>query len=816
MKRILFAVRRCRPAPLLTLLLLLLVALPHALWAQSSDTGWPRAIKASGGHSVIVYEPRVASFKGNTLTGDAAAAIQPPGEGEPTFGAIWFDATVKMDSDAKTVTLVDLDVTQVKFPESSPKLEETVAALVEREIPKSARPWPIDRIYAGLQAEQNEREAATTIKNDAPAILISTTPAVLLAFQGDPQVRPVQDSDLSRVVNTGQFVAYDDGGKNYYLSYGPYWYQAKNPLGEWDVIANPPSNVMALMPEDAQNAQNAREEGPRMDSAPEVLTTTKPSELIVFDGKPQFEPVGNTDLLVVTNSDKDVVKDVQTQRYYVLLSGRWYSSETLNGPWSFVPSDKLPDGFASIPRGSQIAHLRSSVAGTPEAEEAVLSARVPKIEAVDRNEKPSLQVTYDGEPEFRRVKDTSVAVAVNTSSSVFRQEDEYFLCEDAVWYVSDSPHGPWTVSSRRPEGIEELPAGNPQYHTKYVYIYDSTPDVVYVGYTPGYFGCYPYWGSVVYGTGWYYHPWGGYPYYPYPATWGFGITYWGGWGFGFYASWGYPYYGYPYYGYYPAYHYGYPAYYGGTYGPGGYYPSYYPNYGTSRTRTTVTDREFSGYPSTKNTASRSTAGGAVGKNTVDRTSSKGTTTRSTDGTLTRSRDRAVSSGDRTRSGDRTLRSGDRTQTGSRERAFTRSGSNRYRSADEALTRRSSGSRERSTLSERGVRSMRGSSGLSRDRVLRGGERSSRAGTGARSRDVYRPQVNGRNYGDGRVLRGSGRTEVQRGRSGYGNGRSSGGWSNGRSGYGGGRSSGGMRSGGGGGSRGGGARGGGSYGGARRR
>src|SRR5688572_1866369 len=251
MKRIRFAIRRCRPALFLTFLLTVTcTALPAALEADEPDTGWPRIIETSRGHSIVVYEPRVASFKGNSITGDAAASIQPPGDGEPTFGAIWFQATVKTDSDAKTVTLTDLDVTQVKFPENSPQLEETVAAIVEREIPKSSRPWPIDRVYARLQAEQKEREAAGTIKNDAPAILTSTTPAVLLVFQGEPQVRPVPSSDLSRVVNTGQFVAYDDGGKNYYLAYGPYWYQAKNPLGEWDVIANPPSNVLALMPEE--------------------------------------------------------------------------------------------------------------------------------------------------------------------------------------------------------------------------------------------------------------------------------------------------------------------------------------------------------------------------------------------------------------------------------------------------------------------------------------------------------------------------------------------------------------------------------------
>jgi hypothetical protein len=43
-----------------------------------------------------------------------------------------------------------------------------------------------------------------------------------------------------------------------------------------------------------------------------------------------------------------------------------------------------------------------------------------------------------------------------------------------------------------------------------------------VGYLPGYLGCYPYYGTVVYGTGYRYRPWHGRRhYYPRPFTWGF-------------------------------------------------------------------------------------------------------------------------------------------------------------------------------------------------------------------------------------------------------------------------------------------------------
>ena len=75
-----------------------------------------------------------------------------------------------------------------------------------------------------------------------------------------------------------------------------------------------------------------------------------------------------------------------------------------------------------------------------------------------------------------------------------------------------------------------------------IYIYDSTPTVVYIGYYPGYVGSYVYGPTIVYGTGWYYHPWYGAHYYPRPVTWGFGVHYnpYAGWSFSFGIRFGGP------------------------------------------------------------------------------------------------------------------------------------------------------------------------------------------------------------------------------------------------------------------------------------
>ncbi len=69
--------------------------------------------------------------------------------------------------------------------------------------------------------------------------------------------------------------------------------------------------------------------------------------------------------------------------------------------------------------------------------------------------------------------------------------------------------------------IKKIPPSEPVYNVTNVEVYESTPEVVYVGYTPGYIWSYPWYGVPIYGTGWYYPPYvTPYAYYPRPVTYG--------------------------------------------------------------------------------------------------------------------------------------------------------------------------------------------------------------------------------------------------------------------------------------------------------
>jgi len=138
----------------------------------------------------------------------------------------------------------------------------------------------------------------------------------------------------------------------------------------------------------------------------------------------------------------------------------------------------------------------------------VLDASIPQTAKVDRNT-ATTQVEYDGEPAFEPVQGTNMQYCTNTSGTVILDNATYFAVDNGVWFVSDRPTGPWAVATERPDEVDLIPPSSPAYNTKYVYIYDVSPDYVYMGYTPGYLNSFVYGPTVVYGTGFYYQPWYG-------------------------------------------------------------------------------------------------------------------------------------------------------------------------------------------------------------------------------------------------------------------------------------------------------------------
>lgn len=265
----------------------------------------------------------------------------------------------------------------------------------------------------------------------------------------------------------------------------------------------------------------------RPDTIPEppaIVTATEPTELVVTQGPPTWKTTAGGKLLYVENTETPWIRETEGKLNYLLISGRWFKSESVQGPWTFARPDSLPAAFQEIPPDSPIGGVRSSVALTVEAQDALLDLAIPQTTAIQRT--ATLAVTYDGEPKFTDIPGTAVAYATNTASKVLRVGGAYYACDNAVWFKATSPQGPWAVADSIPKAeIAKIPPSVPVYPVTYVDVYASTPEVVYVGYTPGYTGAYPYYGVPVYGTGWHYPPYVGTVYYPHPVTYGVAVSY---------------------------------------------------------------------------------------------------------------------------------------------------------------------------------------------------------------------------------------------------------------------------------------------------
>ncbi len=556
-----------------------------------ADWNWPREVHSKNG-KVTIYQPQLEMFKADKVNARSAIAILRKGEKEPIFGVVWFSARIATDRDERTVEFADVKIENLRYSKEAAEQDKDLAqSLVNQMASGAAMSMSQDRFVAMTASIEREKASADKINNDPPKILFASTPSALIVVNGKPILRDVEGTDIQRVVNTPYVMLYEPGEKAYYLKSSAVWYKTADIKGAWERVASPPVSIARAArrvaePEDAEQATTTSQK--EAGAIPAVIVATEPSELIVSDGEPQYSVVSGTDLLYMNNTDRDVFYDVKSRQYYVVLAGRWYRSQSLSeGPWTYVASQKLPATFYQIPPSSEKGYVLTFIADTKQADEAVADAQIPQTAAIKRAD-ARLDVTYDGTPKFERIGGTDIEYAVNTSYQVLKISGKYYACHRAVWFAADSPDGPWVVSDYRPEEVDRIPPDSPVYNVKYVYIYDSTPEVVHVGYTPGYVGSYVYGGSVVFGTGYAYPGWVGSYYYPAPLTWGLYPWYYqpyGYWGFGagFYSGaffgfslgvisspwwgwggWWYPWYGYGHVGYY--HHPYYKNYYGRYYG----------------------------------------------------------------------------------------------------------------------------------------------------------------------------------------------------------------------------------------------------------
>jgi len=503
-------------------------AAPPAPAAPSQGDSWPKTV-ALDGATVPVFQAQVESWQGQQLAFRAAVAVAPAGKAGQTFGVIWGTARTHVDRPGRTVTLADMQLTRSNFP-TLPDDGAALRAQLQQHYSGATTTMALARLQASLAASGTVQARPAVVRNEPPIIIVSQQSAILIPIAGQPVIREVPGTRFERVANSRALLLRERGDDTWYLHVYDGWMSTTSLTGAWSVAPRTPDGLDALAETLAKAGQadllrgaDGQASPSLANGAPVVYVSESPAELVVFKGEPDFQPVDGTRLLWATNTTADVLVDTTDNRYYLLLSGRWFRNTSLQGgPWSFVASSALPADFQRIPTASPAAVVLTSVAGTPQAREAVIANTIPQTATIPRTGGPTFKPVIDGAPQWRAIDGTPLQQLANAEAPIIKLPDgSLYALSAGVWFTAAALDGTWSVATAVPDAIYAIPASSSLYYVTFVRVYSYTDKVVYVGYTPGYLGTVvePD-GTVVYGTGYTYEPWVGTTYYAAPETYG--------------------------------------------------------------------------------------------------------------------------------------------------------------------------------------------------------------------------------------------------------------------------------------------------------
>ena len=503
------------------------VVLSGPAYSQTSgDEGvgqFPRQWTSESG-TVILHAPEIEAWPDfETVEARAAVEVTLAENGGSSIGSVRFTASTETNLDLRLVAIDDIEVTAVNFSVMvTEEHAERFESVIRENLPTNPQEIPVEVVLSYISPDA-ALPTPEGMRVEAPPIFYSTTPAVLLQTDGEPLLAPIPDTRLQFVINTNwDLFKYRD--RDWYLLNGSAWLKSRELTGPWEYTRSLPRDFRDLPADENWRAAHAAMPAERAEGdPPAVLVSDRPAELILLDGEANLESIGGSGLQYVTNTGNDLF--VYDDNYYFLVSGRWFRAERLRGPWTHMTA--LPEPFADIPTDHAKAHVRAAIPNTAEARLAALEALIPRRATISRDAGNNVSVAYQGEPQYETIAGTDVSRVTNSPNDVLLADGKFYLCLNAVWYVSNESDGPWEVADSIPASIYNIPASSPAYHVTHVNVYESDDDTVSSGYTSGYLGVYVSYGVAMYGTGWYYPPYYyydpfyGYPiYYPYPYSYG--------------------------------------------------------------------------------------------------------------------------------------------------------------------------------------------------------------------------------------------------------------------------------------------------------
>jgi len=489
--------------------------------AGDVDGGWPRVYNLASGGSILVYQPQIASWdQQKHMVAFSAVSYRTASAPKPAMGTLKFEADTQVALNERLVNFQKMRITEANFQTVPKEQVREITDHVEKAMTADDRVIALDRVLANLDKSGILVKNAEGVKADPPPIYFSKAAAVIVNLDGDPIWSPIKENDLKFAVNSNWDLFQHGPSNILYLRNEGSWLKATDLKGPWTPAGTLPGSFAKLPADENWKEVKAALPGKPLaaSAVPKVFVTTQPGELILLTGEPKYVPVQGTGLQWISNTESDLFRMGTTGSIFYLVTGRWFSAPDFAGPWTFA-TPSLPEDFKKIPLEHARSRVLASVPGTDQAAEAVLIAQIPQTARVSKKELKAPEVSFQGDPQFQPIEQTTVQRAVNTDKDVFLIGGKYYMCYQGVWFVGSSATGPWEVAQSVPQEIYKIPASSPASHVTYVTVEDDNDSDEWVTFAAaaGYTGMMVAWGCTVWGSGYYYPPYygfyGGYPYY---------------------------------------------------------------------------------------------------------------------------------------------------------------------------------------------------------------------------------------------------------------------------------------------------------------
>jgi len=301
-------------------------------------TSWPINF-SDNGIAISIYSPNLEKINGSNIEFRSVVSVNFD-EKNMLAGVAWLNAEVSLNNNEAVFNNTTLNSFKISSTNDIEKVKTVISAALKSNL--------IVMTKAEFSDWSNLSESNLDFKNEPPIIKFMTNSAVCVMIEGEPKWK--LDNKVGKLLNSPYVVlSYDNDPLTYFLRAGKIWFTSDKLFdGNWQVVQNIPEVVLNAVTNLEQSEIEKDFNDIYTNELPQIIVSTNIIELFCTSGAPDWNLIKNSDLMYIKNTNRDVFKDPATQKIYVLISGRWFCSDAIDGTWVYVKPSDLPKIFSTI------------------------------------------------------------------------------------------------------------------------------------------------------------------------------------------------------------------------------------------------------------------------------------------------------------------------------------------------------------------------------------------------------------------------------------------------------------------------------------